>query len=115
MAMSDRDVSDLLARALCTEPDRKHVVPVGAKVLENLKQQERSLGYVLATLLLPANRSRLEAHDPTAMRELFEFAERQYADFKKLGGEWSLDECLSEGMKAEVNRLNSAAVKGGGE
>lgn len=104
--ISDREVSDLLARALCSEPDRKHVVPVGAKVLENLQTQERALGLVLRTLLLPQNRTRLGSHDPSAMRDLFEFAEREYADYKRRGGEWSLDECLSEGMKSEVARLN---------
>lgn len=104
MAMSDREVSDLLARAVCTEPDRKHVVPVGAKVLENLRQQERSLGNVLATLLLPENRKRLETGDPSTLRDLFEFAEREREDFKKLGGEWSLDTALKNGL---------AAVEGG--
>lgn len=98
--MSEREVSELLARALCTDPDRKHVVPVGAKVLANLRQQERSLGYVLATLLLPENRARLEANHPNALRELFEFAEREYESFKNLGGEWSLDDALRDGLAA---------------
>ena len=112
--MTDRDVCDLLARAMCAEPDRKNVVPVGASLLRNLQEQERSLGYVLSTLLLPRNRTQLESGDPTAIRELFEFAERQYEAFKKLGGEWSLDECLSDGMKLEAERLNAAKFVGGG-
>ncbi len=104
--MSEREVSDLLARALCAEPERKHVVPVGSALLKNLQTQERAFGNLLATLLLPANRTRLETGHPGAMRDLFELAEREYEDFKKRGGGWSLDECLSDGMKSEVARLN---------
>ncbi len=109
--ISDREVCDMLARAMGTEPNRKTVVPVGAKLLQNLQAQERSLGHVLATLLLPANRTRLETGDMTALRDLFEFAEREYESFKKLGGEWSLDECLSDGMKQEAERLNGRTWK----